>query len=243
MNYKKIHDEIIARGQSRATTRKAANNLLGGYCEEHHIIPTCIGGLDDKNNLVFLSAREHYIIHQLLVKIYPGNKQISFACFMMTVDKYGHRINNRLYEWVKKQHAANISKTRKGKTKKNDSGVAIQAAQLEGRTADNDSGRAAAAEKMKGRNKNNHPGIAATVEKMTNRTKDNHPGVAKTVERLRGRIKIPEEVNIEIHRLRTSGMSRQDIQDWLSLQGFYACHSTITAICRRVEKTLHTNKN
>ena len=59
MNYQKIHDAII----ERAKTRK-----LEGYKERHHIIPRCLGGTDDNENLVDLTAREHFIIHLLYNK-------------------------------------------------------------------------------------------------------------------------------------------------------------------------------
>ena len=59
MNYEKIYRELTNR-DSRAK-----------YTEIHHIIPKCMGGTDDKSNLVKLTAREHYIAHKLLTKIYP----------------------------------------------------------------------------------------------------------------------------------------------------------------------------
>lgn len=40
-----------------------------GYTERHHIIPRSLGGTNDKNNLVDLTAREHYIAHLLLWKM------------------------------------------------------------------------------------------------------------------------------------------------------------------------------
>jgi len=54
MNYKRIHDQIIERAKSR---------ILEGYKERHHIIPKCMGGNNEKDNLVYLTAREHFIIH------------------------------------------------------------------------------------------------------------------------------------------------------------------------------------
>jgi len=39
------------------------------YLEEHHIIPKSLGGSDNKDNLVLLTAREHYVAHRLLVKM------------------------------------------------------------------------------------------------------------------------------------------------------------------------------
>ena len=265
MNYKKIHDEIIARGQSRAITRKAANNLLGGYCEEHHVIPKCffkddskddsIGWLEgdpnDKNNLVFLSAREHYIIHQLLVKIYPGNKQISFACFMMTWDKYGHRVNNRLYEWVKKQHAANISASRKGKTKETCTIVAKivktkadNGHHFAGKTKENCSGLAAMSEKKLGRNKYNHEGTARQSETRKGWTKETHPATAAQADAMRGRTKenneglarmaekltkVPIEVKIEIYNRRMAGIPGAEVYKWLTEELGYEVHSSFVS--------------
>jgi len=61
MNYSKIYFSIIEN-------RK--NNPYNGYVECHHIVPKSLGGTDDKNNLVNLSAREHFICHLLLTKMY-----------------------------------------------------------------------------------------------------------------------------------------------------------------------------
>lgn len=96
MNYKKHYNLLI----ERAKTRK-----LEGYYERHHIIPKCMGGSDCKENLVLLTAREHYVAHQLLVKIYPNNSSILYAARMMTVSSITQaRSHNRLYEWLKKKN-------------------------------------------------------------------------------------------------------------------------------------------
>ena len=63
MNYKKIYDGLINRARERSK--------LEGYTEKHHIIPRSAGGDDSKDNLVTLTAREHYIAHKLLYKIDP----------------------------------------------------------------------------------------------------------------------------------------------------------------------------
>lgn len=44
----------------------AKNRVLDGYKERHHIIPKSLGGTDDEFNLVYLTAKEHYIVHLLL---------------------------------------------------------------------------------------------------------------------------------------------------------------------------------
>lgn len=38
-----------------------------GYVEKHHIIPKSLGGKDTADNLVKLTAREHFICHWLNV--------------------------------------------------------------------------------------------------------------------------------------------------------------------------------
>jgi hypothetical protein len=37
------------------------------YAELHHIIPLCISQTNDKDNLVRLTGREHFIAHVLLI--------------------------------------------------------------------------------------------------------------------------------------------------------------------------------
>jgi hypothetical protein len=104
MNYQKIHDQIIDRSSIR---------ILNGYKERHHIIPKCLGGTDDISNLVDLTAREHFIIHLLLCKLYPKNIKLSHAIWMMAnaKRKYQNRYipNSRLYETIKLEHSKNIS--------------------------------------------------------------------------------------------------------------------------------------
>lgn len=50
----------------------------GEYKERHHIIPKCIGGTNDEDNLIDLYAHEHFIAHELLAKE-TNHKQLIFA--------------------------------------------------------------------------------------------------------------------------------------------------------------------
>lgn len=77
MNYKKIYDNLIQRAKDR--------NIEEGFHESHHIIPKSIGGSDNENNLVKLTYREHYLAHKLLVEIYPQNKSLITALWLMTI--------------------------------------------------------------------------------------------------------------------------------------------------------------
>jgi hypothetical protein len=71
MNYSRIEQEIIIRAklENRDTSES--------YFELHHIIPRCLGGTNDENNLVLLTGREHYMIHWLLSKIHKNYKLAS----------------------------------------------------------------------------------------------------------------------------------------------------------------------
>lgn len=47
----------------------AKSRTLIGYTEKHHIIPKSCGGNNSKDNLVALTAKEHFICHLLLTKM------------------------------------------------------------------------------------------------------------------------------------------------------------------------------
>ena len=71
MNYLKHYCNLIRKAEQRDYTKKKANKL-GIYVEGHHVFPRCIFGQTKEGNrrVVFLTAREHYIAHALLEKIY-----------------------------------------------------------------------------------------------------------------------------------------------------------------------------
>lgn len=97
MNYKKIYTKLIEKAKSRQTT-----DIITG--EIHHILPRCLGGTDDKDNLVLLTPEEHFVAHLLLVKIHKGNNKLIYAANMMTVGSPKHgRSSNKRYGWLRKQ--------------------------------------------------------------------------------------------------------------------------------------------
>lgn len=104
MNYQQHYHKLINR---------AKNRLLEGYVEKHHIIPRCMNGSNDAKNIVVLTAREHFVAHLLLTKIHGG--KLWHAAFMMSNMK---RYKSRTYEWVKENHALEISRLMKGRRHK-----------------------------------------------------------------------------------------------------------------------------
>lgn len=69
----------------------------GEYKERHHIIPKCIGGTDDKDNLIDLYAQEHYEAHQLLFIENPKNYGI-VTSFWQMCNCTSAALNKRNYE-------------------------------------------------------------------------------------------------------------------------------------------------
>ena len=53
------------------------------YHERHHIIPKCMGGTDDAENLIDLFAKEHFIAHKLLAQENPANEKLIYAWWRM----------------------------------------------------------------------------------------------------------------------------------------------------------------
>lgn len=57
------------------------------YHEQHHIKPKCLGGTNDKDNLIDLFAKEHFIAHKLLAKENPDNSSLVYAWSCMAFPK------------------------------------------------------------------------------------------------------------------------------------------------------------
>ena len=53
------------------------------YTEKHHILPKCLGGADNDDNIVILSYPEHCFAHYLLALMYPKNKGLISAFSIM----------------------------------------------------------------------------------------------------------------------------------------------------------------
>lgn len=119
MNYKIVYDKIIARAKQR---------VIKGYKERHHIVPRCIGGSNDKDNIVELTAREHFLCHWLLHEMHPDNPGLFYAFSMMSIipKENGNRYkpSSRIYEYCRmkmkekimsEETKAKISNSHKGK--------------------------------------------------------------------------------------------------------------------------------
>ena len=71
------------------------------YTERHHIIPKSLDGSNNKNNLVNLTAREHFLCHWLLTKMTPNPKmKPAFWRMLVKVNNFQNRYtsNSKTFE-------------------------------------------------------------------------------------------------------------------------------------------------
>ena len=54
------------------------------YHERHHILPRCMDGGNEEENLIDLFAREHFEAHKLLALEFPKNKKLVYAWWCMS---------------------------------------------------------------------------------------------------------------------------------------------------------------
>lgn len=80
VDYKLHYNSLIIK---YGTTEKPE-----GYSEIHHIKPRSHGGLDTPENLVYLSARVHYLAHWLLLKIHCDIPMTHAFHLMSCVGRY-----------------------------------------------------------------------------------------------------------------------------------------------------------
>lgn len=102
MDYQKIYNSLVERARTR---------IINEFTETHHVVPRCLGGSNKKTNLVELTPEEHYVAHQLLVKLNPSNHALAKAAAMMIPN----RPSNKMYGWVRRRFAIAKSIEQSGK--------------------------------------------------------------------------------------------------------------------------------
>jgi hypothetical protein len=111
--YTKYYFKIINFSKSRILEP-------GSYFEKHHILPKSMGGTNHKENIVKLTAREHFICHRLLVKMTSGKEKLKMSyalrCMINRENKHQvrHKINGSSYERIIIETKSIISENSKG---------------------------------------------------------------------------------------------------------------------------------
>ena len=109
MNYSKLYGAVIANAKSEVRTKGQ-----GIYFEKHHIIPRCLGGSNTRDNLVLLTAKEHFICHHLLTKMYPDETKLRTAFAIMCYKPANngnreYRISSKVFANAKESHSKIMS--------------------------------------------------------------------------------------------------------------------------------------
>jgi hypothetical protein len=117
---------------------------LNTYTEKHHIIPRCIGGTNEDDNLVKLTAREHFICHLLLTKMTTANYQKKMIFAFRFMSRYNSSqpryINSRLFDKIKgrctytAESRVKMSIAKKGKKQTAES-IEARASKMRGRVS------------------------------------------------------------------------------------------------------------
>ena len=99
--YTRWYYQIVSNAQVR--------EHVDGYKERHHIIPKSLNGGNLSQNIVKLTAREHFICHWLLTKMISDKmllRKMQFALNSFrrsSSNQFRHILSARQYEMVRKQ--------------------------------------------------------------------------------------------------------------------------------------------
>jgi hypothetical protein len=126
MNYEKNYNDLMEHAKSKSRVKYKPTDPRFVYYEAHHIIPKCFGGAGKSRNhkhpnIVLLTAREHFLAHFLLCKIYEvnGDKnkfyRMSKAFARFKKPETYNKMNARLYESIRIKLARVQSELTKGK--------------------------------------------------------------------------------------------------------------------------------
>jgi predicted house-cleaning NTP pyrophosphatase (Maf/HAM1 superfamily) len=152
-HYCKLIQKIINRNQ----TKKEAK-IFFGYVENHHIVPRSIVPEFNKikMNIFPMTAREHFIAHLLLTKMFNNNFKYKMLMALDYMIKIHNKKSSKLYEKIKKEcliinsnRNSGVGNAMYGKTHTNEAKEKIANAQR-GRTA-SDKTKALLSAQRKGR--------------------------------------------------------------------------------------------
>lgn len=110
--YTKWYNNIISSAKNRLDS--------GMYSETHHIIPRSLGGNNTKENLVRLTAREHFLCHYLLTKMTQGQSYykmcFAFNSIRRSSSNQERSLTARQYETIRRVVSLARSEFLKGNT-------------------------------------------------------------------------------------------------------------------------------
>lgn len=90
------------------------------YWEGHHIIPKCLGGeghaRSKHENIIRLTAAEHFTAHKLLIELFPDNPKLAYAFWAMcTVSNSATISTPEDYQFAREARSKTIGKAARAK--------------------------------------------------------------------------------------------------------------------------------
>lgn len=115
MNYKKHYAKLIRK--------RLKDPITEGYIEKHHIHPISLGGTNEYKNLINLTAKEHFIAHLLLTRMYRKGsrpyykmvKAFGLMCWYHSGNQDGRYVTSNEYAWLREEYAKAMSLLQQGK--------------------------------------------------------------------------------------------------------------------------------
>jgi hypothetical protein len=122
--------KMDCRAHYERLMERARGRNLSGYSERHHVLPKCLGGKDSAANVVRLTPEEHYVAHQLLVKMHPGNHSLLWAASNMTGKTGRMQRRNKLYGWLRRRLSEEMRGRKTGSKHSEETKAKMRAAKL-----------------------------------------------------------------------------------------------------------------
>ncbi|MCK5609609.1 HNH endonuclease, partial [Candidatus Pacearchaeota archaeon] len=77
---RKQYNTLIEEYQTKILTKENSPDMV---LERHHILPTSLGGSNETNNIVVLTAQAHFEAHRLLAEIYNNKGPMQQAFWII----------------------------------------------------------------------------------------------------------------------------------------------------------------
>lgn len=108
--------ELIKKADEESRTKLPIGDKNYVYLERHHILPKSLYSeyKNDSNNIILLTAREHYVAHKLLVQIFPCD-EMTFCFWRLSTDNHGREVTEDEYECAKRLVAVSTSHMNSGR--------------------------------------------------------------------------------------------------------------------------------
>jgi hypothetical protein len=106
--YIKIYDKFIDRVINE--NRSSEDDTV---YQKHHILPRCMGGVDDQYNIVRLTPKEHFIAHLMLYRIYPDVIGLQAAIMILRGccvkdGEISYAFNSRTYQEAAEKYSETV---------------------------------------------------------------------------------------------------------------------------------------